>query len=264
LLTAGLGFTHYEEDAVDVTEVNPKLGLQYWPVPAVQLRAAAFRSVKGALTVNQTVEPTQIAAFPQFLDDTNGTTSDTVAAGLDVELASNVYAGLEGGRRWSTPRLDSDNEQIDLRDHEDFARSYLYLVLDDRLTATLDLYGSKFDRRRNDAGGNPDQIDTLLGEAGLRYFDPRGPFATASVGVVGQRVHRPAADDGPSGSDIGPLLNLAVGYRLPGGRGLVSIEASNLLDQQFSYHDQRFRTTERVDPPFQPERTILVRAYFTF
>jgi hypothetical protein len=58
-----------------------------------------------------------------------------------------------------------------------------------------------------------------------------------------------------------------VGYRLPKRLGIVSLEVRNLLDEDFSYQDLNFITSEPFassDIPFIPDRTILARITLSF
>src|SRR5918992_3134588 len=50
-------------------QVNPKLGVIWNVTPYTVLRLAAFRALKRSLLTNQTIEPTQLAGFNQFFDD---------------------------------------------------------------------------------------------------------------------------------------------------------------------------------------------------
>ena len=51
------------------------------------LRAAAFRTFRRLLIVDQTLEPSQIAGFNQFTDEFNQTSSWVKGVGLDAVLA---------------------------------------------------------------------------------------------------------------------------------------------------------------------------------
>ena len=53
----------------DKDQFNPKFGITWNPVPDTTLRGAAFRVLKRTLVTNQTLEPTQVAGFNQFYDD---------------------------------------------------------------------------------------------------------------------------------------------------------------------------------------------------
>jgi outer membrane receptor protein involved in Fe transport len=95
----GIGYTAFEATPVDVDEATPKVGAQWQITDRLRVRAAATRTVKRLLVVNQTLEPTQVAGFNQLFDDANGTRSDRYGIGLDARLTGNLYAGVEFSKR---------------------------------------------------------------------------------------------------------------------------------------------------------------------
>ena len=58
-------------------------------------------------------------------------------------------------------------------------------------------------------------------------------------------------------------MGLAAGYRLPQRRGVISIEANNLLNTGFQFQDDSFRQFQDAATisPFIPERTVLLRVF---
>ena len=54
----------------DKDQFNPKFGVIWNPVPNTTLRGAIFRTLTRTLVEAQTVEPTQVAGFNQFFDET--------------------------------------------------------------------------------------------------------------------------------------------------------------------------------------------------
>ena len=63
---------------------------------------------------------------------------------------------------------------------------------------------------------------------------------------------------------LGVLLGAAVGLRLPGRYGIVSLEGRNLLDSKFDHQDLNFITNERRASSLLLERTILGRLTLSF
>ena len=61
------------------------------------------------------------------------------------------------------------------------------------------------------------------------------------------------------GSDHFWVLDASVSYRLPRRYGLISVEAKNLLDEQF-----QFQTMEKAYPEIVPERFILAKITLSF
>ena len=60
-------------------------------------------------------------------------------------------------------------------------------------------------------------------------------------------------------SSASPVLDSFVGYRLPQRRGMLTLEARNILDEEFSYQDDSFRTTELPNPVRLPSRSPSMR-----
>ena len=64
--TLGVSGDNYEQDAFEINEVNPKLGVQWNVLDDLVLRGAYFKTVKPALVNNRTLEPTQLPASINF------------------------------------------------------------------------------------------------------------------------------------------------------------------------------------------------------
>ncbi|MER2514670.1 MAG: hypothetical protein ABTQ25_20045, partial [Nitrosomonas ureae] len=62
------------------------------------------------------------------------------------------------------------------------------------------------------------------------------------------------------------VVNAAVGFRLPKQQGSLSLEVSNLFDQEFQFQDMSFRNSYQnpENPRFIPDRTILSRIKLNF
>ena len=100
--------------------------------------------------------------------------------------------------------------------------------------------------------------------ASVRYFHPSGFFALAGASYVYQNVDRSATSTLKEGDDSVVLLDAAVGLRLPGRYGIVSLEGRNLLDSKFDHQDLNFITNERRASSLLPERAILGRLTLSF
>jgi hypothetical protein len=60
------------------------------------------------------------------------------------------------------------------------------------------------------------------------------------------------------------LLDAAIGLRLPKRYGIISLEATNLLNDEFEYQDLNFLTSEQRASPLVPERAFLASITLTF
>ena len=261
ILTLGMGFDRTDVPGRRQSEPTPKLGIEYRATDEVTLRAAAFRTVKSQARGTADLEPTIVAGFNQLFDDFNGTKADQVAGGLDFRATPDLAVGVEGlYRRISPPRLDEDD--VLLRDaKEEAAQAYLYWTATDSISVSLEVRGSRFRQHES----NPQAINTILAPLSVRYFDRRGFFAVAGVEYVSQSVTDRAGDgsDAENWADAW-LVDAAIGYRLPGRYGILSLELNNLLNQEFHWQDDSFRSSEQQNRRFLPERSALVRLNFAF
>jgi len=254
--TFGLSYDNYEiVDRDRRDRFNPKLGMQWQLNDTVRLRAAVFKTVKRALTVNQTIEPTQIAGFNQFFDDSNGTTATRYGLGLDFALARSIKAGLEYTRRnleVRTASLFFDSFADEDRD-ENFHRAYLYWTPTKNMAVSGEYQYEEFDRDEQ----NLRQSKTHILPLSLRYFSTQGYFGELGANYVRQGVYR--KDPLGSSNDTFLLIDGTLGYRLPKRRGSVSFVVRNLFDKNFNYYDINPWVTEFVQPRFVPDRTFFAQ-----
>jgi tetratricopeptide (TPR) repeat protein len=263
--TAGVSVDHFEEGDYDRNEVNPKVGLRWLLTDWFQVRLAYFETLKPALVVQQTIEPTQVAGFNQFLDDINGAEATTYAGGLDVRILSNLYGGAEYEHRdinfpSTTTNFGGATTTTTFSYKEDSYGAYLDWIPHEQWAVNLNVLYETFD------AGHPDdpEVDTITVPVTLRYFNPNGLFADLGVSYVHQDVDRPPGSTQNAGKEDVALLDAAVGYRLPKRYGIISLEGRNLLDQKFDYQDLNYLTSENHASPLLPERTILARFTLSF
>jgi hypothetical protein len=125
--TAGLSYDDFEQDPIDVDEVNPKLGLQWDITNRLRLRAAYMQTVKRALVVDQTLEPTQVAGFNQFFDDFDATEAERYGVGLDVKFSRDLYGGVEVSQRnLDIPAVINETDVVIEEQRENLYGAYLY------------------------------------------------------------------------------------------------------------------------------------------
>jgi outer membrane receptor protein involved in Fe transport len=275
--TFGASYDDYDETGMHEREVNPKLGIQWHVTDDLRLRAALFQTIKPALASNRTIEPTQVAGFNQFFDDADATKSLRWGVGLDWEpdwrpLSDVHFGGEMTWRRLDEPTFLDDIAEFEGRD-ERVHQVYVYWTPLDEVAVAAEFH---YDRYRavpggsdvtatNLSGNRPEYVRTLSVPVHIRYFAPWGLFAGLGLTYVDQTVRRaPVAL--PQGSDEFFVVDAAIGYRLPGRRGLVSLEVRNLLDREFRYQDDSFRefADEPSIGPYIPSRTLMVRATLTF
>jgi len=245
--TFGMSYDALDQGDTDVVgAVNPKLGLQWDLTQSIRLRAAFMETGKQALLGNRSIEPTEVAGFNQFFDDLPGTEARRYGAGLDVRLGEALYAGFEGSRRdLEVPLFDFGGELFDrLKWKEGLYRGYLNWTPSPAWAASaeyrLDTFDAKEELFANFMDITPD-LDTISVPLTIRYFHPAGFFARLGGTYVRQEIAGLSEVPGDDRDDF-VVVDAALGYRLPKRLGIMSLGVRNLLDEEFRFQDDSFRS----------------------
>jgi tetratricopeptide (TPR) repeat protein len=274
-LQGGVSYTHlhlsgaplsvpFVEDVSAVESWDPKIGVVISPDESTVFRTAFFETTgSAALRELELIEPTIVSGFNQsFFNIIPGTTSRTLAFGLDRKFSTKTYVGaevarssikrnfplsvsqlffdLDNGGELTTDIFVLDND-AHIDDHQ--WRAYVYQVVGTRVTATTD-YVSALERDNLLDG----ETETQRLRLGLNYFDPSGWFGFARGTWRDQDI------EGVRGITIGDetvaenfwLVDLGVGYRLPQRRGRLVLTVNNIFDTDFRYRSLGF------EPDFLP------------
>jgi hypothetical protein len=271
----GLSYDDIEEVGINRSQINPKFGFIWNPTTSTTLRASAFRVMKRSFASNQTIEPTQIAGFNQFFDDTDGTDSTRYGVGIDQRLTDELFAGLElTWRKVDFVRLLepdlrmfrrlSEFDATDHRQDETFHRAYIYWRPFKNFALGAEYQYENFDREEIfDRQGNridlndPDELRTHYVPLTISYFHPSGFFARFGATYVDQDL------EFESENNVGKRLegdnfwvvDTTIGFRLPKRYGLLTLESRNLTDEEFRYQSF-FNPEEQRIPRFQPDRAV--------
>ncbi len=267
--TLGVSYDSMDIRAREVKKVSPKVGGQWTVLNGVQLRAAYLQSVKRIIVVDQTIELTQVAGFNQFFDDPDGSESERYGIGLDVTLSPTVFGGVEFSRRdLEVPvNLGGGNTQFFDR-REDIVRGYFYWAFCKYWAFSTEAIYERFQRSSQDPSvflppvpqRVPSTVRTLSVPLAARFFHPGGFFGELGGIFVNQKIDPPPGSTFSPDSDRFFLVNAAFGYRFPARRGIISLEAKNLLDKKFFYQDVNIHSPrEDISSAFIPDRTVLIR-----
>ena len=265
LWTVGLGYDDHRAENLDIRKFDPKLGLQWDISDRLRLRLAAFRTLKPPIVSNRTIQPTQVAGFNQFYDDSDGTVAWNYGAAIEARLDPNWFAGLAfSGRQFDEPVLNEDRFAREER-KESLYRSYLYWTPATEWALSAELQLNSYTGNPRVDLAVPAQVETWSAPFSVRYFNPLGFFAGVTATLVHQDVTREGAVKQEGNSSFATVDTL-IGYRLPNRRGVASIEVSNLFDQHFKYQDDNFRefSNEPSVGPYLPERSIIGRLTLNF
>ena len=260
--TLGLSYDRIEEVNFEEKKLNPKFGVE-WDISDIGIfRSAYFKTTKRRLITDTTLEHTTIAGFNQLFDDINGTTTDTFGIGLDFFLPWSSRLGFSfQERRRSEPRtILTENNSVRKRNNEEMIfDSYLYIPITKSwsffLEPRLELFDSKseFDPVTD--------IRTFRVPFGVRYFSRFGIFLEIEATYVDQEIERINED---REQDKFIAFDTAVGWRLPKRAGILTIEAKNILNQNFQYQDKNFLSVETYRSRFSPESSILGKLTLNF
>jgi len=262
--TIGASFDSFDDDQIgEFDRVNPKFGIIWDMTPETTFRLAGFKVFKRTLIADQTVEPTQVAGFNQFFDDFNGTKSSRYGAAVDHRFSSSLYGGLEVSNRDLKVPIVTGEGVITEEWVEELYRAYLYWTVHRGIAVNAEYQVERFEREVLDIFyETPSMMKTHLLPVALGYFHPSGFFSRLKTTYVNQKVELVTGD---KADDEFVLVDVALGFRLPNRYGIMSINVSNLFDEKFDFEGIDSRTSQlATDPPFMPERTVLVAFTLAF
>jgi Tfp pilus assembly protein PilF len=254
-------------------EFNPKFGVTWNPFPKSTVRAAIFRVVNRAFLTDQTIEPTQVAGFNQFFNDTEGTKSWRYGIGVEQKFSSRIYGGIEFSKRdLEVPRPTYDETGkveniIDSDLEEQLGRVYLYYTPHKWLALSGDYQYERFERPDDFAAENITRLNTHRFSLGISFFHPSGFIAMLKPIYINQDGNFLTGFEPPdfmrptfeSKEDQFWVVDASIGYRLPKRLGMVTVEAKNLFNKSFKFQD-----TDPQNPRIQPKRLILAKFTLAF
>ncbi|MCB2147808.1 MAG: FecR domain-containing protein [Deltaproteobacteria bacterium] len=228
-------------DDVSTSQFNPKLGVNWNPIPSTTIRGAVFRTFTRSLVTDQTLEPTQVAGFNQFFDDPEETESWVYGAAIDQKLPNDVYFGAQlSYRDLSVPFQDLDLTLKDADWEEYLGRAYIYWTPHEWLALKAEYLYEDFERGEEFPGGIKD-LKTQSVPLGITFFHPSGLSVGLTATYYDQKgeIERTAIgfDVFEDGSDQFWLVDAAIGYRFPKRYGFVTLGVKNLFDEEFDYFE---------------------------
>lgn len=267
-MVTALSWERTESLAMSKDRVNPKVGLVLNVTETTTLRASIFEGMKRPFAAAQTLEPTQVAGFNQIFDDVTGTQAKRFGVAVDQRFGERWFAGLEAsGRNLEVPvtNLDGTLARTERRD-EQLYRAFSSGLVTRQVGLSVE-YAFDDQRRLIDPAFDdafPHRVTTQLLPVRATWFGANGLFVRTSLTFVDQSIETPNAT-GVVDRDrhrFG-LTDLMLGYRWPGGRGIVSLEARNLFDRQFGFQDTDFAGIPRI-PLFRPGQSLILRVTFQY
>ncbi len=260
-ITLGGSENSYNGLPKDKDQFNPKFGLTWDMNPSTTLRIAGIRVLKRQIVSSQTLEPTQVAGFQQFFDDPNATDSKRFGIALDQRLTTNLFGGLELSKRDTVVPVTSVSEGItkEVKVDERLDRAYLYWTSNRWVSASAEYQAERSDSDDITQPFGP-KLKTERVPLGLNFYHPGGLFIKLKTTFLKQEgVFESPLFEFYSDKDRFELFDVSIGYRLPKQRGILTIEAKNVLEKKF-----KFQETDILNPSFQPGRLILGKLTLLF
>jgi hypothetical protein len=265
--TVGGSGDFYTGGVKDENQFNPKLGITWNPVPETTLRAAVFRVFKRTLITNQTLEPTQVAGFNQFFDDTDETESWRYGIAVDQKFSKSIYGGAEFSQRdLKFPFTDFSGPSPVVNDakwHERLGRAYAYWTPHKWFGLRAEYLYERFTRDL-EFPITLTSVNTQRVSLGINFYHPCGLSAMLKGTYVNQ--HGSFDTQYPSltgtftdGDDQFVLFDAAVNYRLPKRLGFVTMGVKNLFDKSFKYFD-----SDPANPAIRPGRLVYGKVTLSF
>ena len=249
----GLSFDSFRTREEDSDRFNPKVGLIYTATSDTTFRAAAFSTVKAPFSLNQTVQPTQIAGFNQFFDDLNGAKSKRYGVGVDHSFMPTLYVGGElTWRKVDLPFTTSQGKRDEKKRNEESHRAYLYWTPDDRIALSAEYNFDRFKRNQNRfTNTQPNEINNHKFGIAAKIHLSNGLFAKVGGNFVDQSIN--ISSGKPTISDNFWITDASFGYRLPSRSGIISIGVKNIFDEEFNFLDLSLDGDFLRQPLFSPK-----------
>lgn len=246
----------------DRQELSPKFGFTYQPTQQTTIRAAAFRTFTRNVLYAQTIEPTLIAGFTQFLGNNENSASWVYGTGLDHSFSADLHGGLQYthlNRDVYILRPDIDSI-IDDTWREDIAATYLYWAVNTWMTLGVDYYFEKLSRWKIEGEQRIIDLETHQITPSLHFFSRSGFSATVEASFVSQDGEFGSLLDGTrEDEDSFMVVDISASYRLPKQYGILTIKVNNLFDEEFHYVD-----IDPTNPRFLSEQQIIASITLMF
>lgn len=263
--TIGVSYDSLERKGQpDKSRMNPKVGVNWDITEGTMLRFAAFTGLKRILVADQTIEPTHVAGFNQLYDDYDATDYVLYGAGIDQKFSDNVLGGAEFNlRELHHPLITMNNTYEDWE--EKIYRLYLYWTLNRYFALGMEYKHESFQRDKMTAVEIPEEMKTEIVPIHLSCYHPSGGFGRLSATYVSQEIVVSGLTDVTQEDDVFVLVDMAMGYRLPGRYGILSAEIRNLFNRGFNFMELSNRSSQDVVAPlFLPDRSIVFRITISF
>jgi tetratricopeptide (TPR) repeat protein len=268
ITTIGISRDTFDDGGLSIRRWNPKLGITWQAREWIGFRAAAFKTLKRTLVVDQTIEPTQVAGFNQFYDDFNGTETRVVAGAIDFKTSSKLRWTIDASRR--VLRLGSSlvGASLDSGPFEEWKERTVgggvYWMVSPKTSIAIRVQTDRFEREPLTIDDRPTLVSATSFPFTFKYFFGRSTMFQIEASHIKQEVRRLGTSSKAAGEDSFNLIDFGVTYLLPRRRGILSFMVKNVFEEEFFYLDDDFRSSQIRLPRFQPTRSVVLSGSFKF
>ena len=249
----GTFFPPFTNEESNKDKLSPKVGAVVYVTPETTFRTAYFESigVSGVADL-ESIQPTIVGGFTQVFDQLPGSSYSSYAFGLDHKWPGSTYIGTEFVHRNVKTLLPqttdlflldvatgdiqrtTELESLNIYSGENAINSYIYQVLSDTLTATLEHSILKVEDRFFET-----ELVSNKVRLALNYFHPSGWFGFSTATWRHQdRDNFINAQDASFNKNTDTdflILGVGTGYQLPHRRGSIVFAIQNLLDEKYRW-----------------------------
>jgi len=263
----GLSYDLYNNGLINKSQLNPKTGLIWAPLQELTFRGAVFRTLKRPLTINQTIEPTQIAGFNQLFDSTNGTTAWNYTLGVDYHPFKSVYLGGEITWRETSQPIISNDRAVYQERNESSHLAYLHWAPANWVTLSSQYKFDGFHRGHTENEVNPNnprRLATHQIPLSLNLYHTKSLFSKITGTFINQETEYANVQNSlETYNESFWLFNTSIGFRLPNRIGSISLEVRNVFNNSFRY-TSTFDASGPQLSPFTPERELFFKLNVTY
>jgi len=279
IYTVGASYESYQDDEdanFNEDKFNPKLGVSWSPSNNLTLRAAYFTNIQkrnvSTIAPEPSLEPASVAGFNQFYyTEFPAGFSKRSGIGLDYRATNRLSLGFEAVYAEHEPILFGleppaflpVTKSLDWTELN--AKAYLNWAISYQYTMAIEYQYEDYDRDDDINFTGTEAFASLTTHRipiSLNYFNSNGISAKIKASYIDQQ------GDYLDGQIIKGLLPISdnfwildaeVNYKLKNQKGIISLIAKNLTDEDFAFQD-----TDPANPGILPERYALIRYQFRF
>ena len=261
-LFVGLSYVKFDDEVTlkeELSQWNPKLGIQIQAMENLSIRLAGFRNLKGPFIIDQTLEPTQIVGLNQLHDDVDGTDSQNVAFAIDHQLNKGTALGVELlDRELEFPVAGAPGHK-ELSDN--LYSAYFYWALQD-LAISINYIEERQKFETNESFVNrPVKLQTKRLPLNINYNNRNGFSFSIEPSYINQSVYfKPIFSESTvTEKDQFWILNLAAKYWFWQKKGAIVFEVKNAGKKNFQFQSASLLDAKPTPVIYSPERTFLGR-----